>query len=63
MRARIGEEWPAVRSFSMGLPDAFVGHGERSELLAEVGLTPAAIADRVRLAVAPEGSPRLRETA
>ena len=58
----VPEEWPAVRTTSLGLPDAFVGHGERSELLAEVGLTPAGIAERVLLA-ARGGSPRLRETA
>ena len=63
VRARIGEEWPAVRGVSIGLPDGFVGHGERAELLAEVGLTPAAIADRVRAEAARAPGRRLRETA
>jgi 1-deoxy-D-xylulose-5-phosphate synthase len=63
VRARIGERWPSVRTSSLGLPDAFVGHGERGELLAEVGLTPAAIAERVRAEAARTASPRLRETA
>jgi 1-deoxy-D-xylulose-5-phosphate synthase len=47
-RARIGEAWPEVRGASMGLPDAFVEHGERAELLAEVGLTAEGIAERAR---------------
>jgi len=36
----------------IGLPDAFVTHGSRSELLAEVGLDPAGILGRVRAALA-----------
>jgi 1-deoxy-D-xylulose-5-phosphate synthase len=36
----------------IGLPDAFVTHGSRSELLAEVGLDPAGILGRVRTALA-----------
>ncbi|HEX2094175.1 MAG TPA: 1-deoxy-D-xylulose-5-phosphate synthase [Longimicrobiaceae bacterium] len=47
-RARIGEAWPEVRGASLGLPDAFVEHGERGELLAELGLTAEGIADRAR---------------
>ncbi|HEX8272777.1 MAG TPA: 1-deoxy-D-xylulose-5-phosphate synthase [Longimicrobiaceae bacterium] len=47
-RARIGEGWPEVRGASLGLPDAFVEHGERAELLAEVGLTAEGIAERAR---------------
>jgi 1-deoxy-D-xylulose-5-phosphate synthase len=46
-----------------GMPDAFVEHGERAELLAEVGLTPEAdrrSRGRARRAVA---APALRETA
>ncbi len=38
----------APRVGSVGLPDAFVEHGSRNGLLAEVGLDPAGIADRVR---------------
>jgi 1-deoxy-D-xylulose-5-phosphate synthase len=48
VRSYIGERWSGVRSASLGLPDRFVTHGERSELLAEVGLTPEAIAERAR---------------
>jgi 1-deoxy-D-xylulose-5-phosphate synthase len=35
----------------LGLPDAFITHGSRSELLAEVGLDPAGIVGRVRAAL------------
>ncbi|MBW3628899.1 MAG: 1-deoxy-D-xylulose-5-phosphate synthase [Gemmatimonadetes bacterium] len=63
VRARIGDGWPSVRTCSIGLPDSFVGHGERSELLEEVGLTPASIAERVRVEMARTATPRLRETA
>jgi 1-deoxy-D-xylulose-5-phosphate synthase len=62
-RARIGEGWPEVRVASVGLPDAFVGHGERSELLADVGLTPGAIAARVRVLCGGVLRRSLRETA
>jgi deoxyxylulose-5-phosphate synthase len=30
------------------MPDAFIEHGSRNELLAEIGLDPAGIAERVR---------------
>jgi 1-deoxy-D-xylulose-5-phosphate synthase len=63
VRARIGELFPGVRTSSLGLPDAFVEHGERAELLEEVGLTPASIADRVRTEVVRAAPLRLRETA
>jgi 1-deoxy-D-xylulose-5-phosphate synthase len=62
VRARIGESWPGVRVTSMGLPDGFVTHGERAELLAEVGLTPAAITARARALAAPTPQ-TLRESA
>lgn len=35
----------------LGLPDAFVTHGSRAELLAEVGLDPAGIVRQVRVAL------------
>ena len=38
----------AVRVESMGLPDRFIEHGTREELLGEVGLTTAGIVARVR---------------
>ncbi|MEM0924887.1 MAG: 1-deoxy-D-xylulose-5-phosphate synthase [Planctomycetota bacterium] len=34
----------------LGLPDAFVEHGDRNDLLHECGLSPEAIADRCRVA-------------
>ncbi|HEV2148351.1 MAG TPA: 1-deoxy-D-xylulose-5-phosphate synthase [Longimicrobiaceae bacterium] len=62
-RARIGEGWPEVRGASMGLPDAFVEHGERAELLAELGLTPAGIADRARALLGAAKPQPMRESA
>jgi 1-deoxy-D-xylulose-5-phosphate synthase len=62
-RARIGELWPAVRVSSMGLPDEFVGHGERAELLADTGLTPEAIEQRVLTVLGTSLHRSLRETA
>lgn len=46
--ARINERWPDVRSAVHGLPDAFLPHGEREQLLAETGLDPEGIARRAR---------------
>lgn len=37
-----------LKTARIGVPDAFVEHGTRSELLAELGLTPEGIADRAR---------------
>jgi 1-deoxy-D-xylulose-5-phosphate synthase len=48
VRAEIAERWPGVHGASMGLPDRFVDHGERAELLGELGLTADGIAARVR---------------
>lgn len=48
VRAHVAERWPGVRGASMGLPDAFVEHGERAELLADLGLDADGIADRAR---------------
>ncbi|MFN6961132.1 MAG: transketolase C-terminal domain-containing protein, partial [Rhodocyclaceae bacterium] len=36
----------------LGLPDRFIEHGEQSQMLAELGLSGAAIADRIRQFVA-----------
>jgi 1-deoxy-D-xylulose-5-phosphate synthase len=33
---------------SIGIPDAFIEHGPRGELLAEIGLDAEGIAERVR---------------
>lgn len=48
VRRYVADRWPGVRGGTMGLPDAFVEHGERAELLAELGLTPEGIAARGR---------------
>jgi 1-deoxy-D-xylulose-5-phosphate synthase len=48
VRRHIADRWPGVRGATMGMPDAFVEHGERAELLAELGLTPEGIAARAR---------------
>jgi 1-deoxy-D-xylulose-5-phosphate synthase len=63
VRSHIGAHWPTVQGISLGIPDRFVEHGERAELLEEVGLTPAGIAEQVlaRFGAAPSRS--LRETA
>lgn len=44
-----------VKVDRLGIPDCFVEHGSRSELLADLGLTPEGIAQRVRLVL--EGRP------
>ena len=54
---------PTVRGSSLGLPDHFVEHGERSELLRDVGLTPEGIAEQVLARVGVARTPSLRETA
>jgi len=51
VRAYVGERWPEVQGASLGLPDRFVTHGDRAELLSEVGLTPEGIAAAVRALV------------
>ncbi|HEX6912718.1 MAG TPA: transketolase C-terminal domain-containing protein, partial [Longimicrobium sp.] len=48
VRRFVSDRWPGVRGATMGLPDAFVEHGERGELLAELGLTAEGIAARGR---------------
>jgi 1-deoxy-D-xylulose-5-phosphate synthase len=63
VRQRIGDEWPGVRIASMGLPDDFVTHGERGELLEEVGLTERGIAGRVAGMVGVAIHRSLRESA
>jgi 1-deoxy-D-xylulose-5-phosphate synthase len=63
VRQRIGEAWPQVRVASMGMPDTFVAHGSREEILAEIGLTPAAIAERAAALAGRALTPTLRETA
>lgn len=63
VRGYIGERWPEVGGASLGIPDLFVGHGERPELLAELGLTPAGIAEHAAALVGVPATPPLRETA
>ena len=48
VRRAIADRWPGVRGATMGLPDGFVEHGERAELLRELGLTAEGIAARAR---------------
>jgi len=48
VRAAVAERWPGVTGGSMGLPDAFVEHGERGEILTQLGLTAEGIAARSR---------------
>ena len=63
VRARIGDRWPEVRVTSIGLPDGFTTHGERGELLDELGLSPRRIVDKV-IDITGAGRPTsLRETA
>jgi len=40
------------RMLSLGIPDGFIEHGARTALLAEIGLDPQGIAERVRTLVA-----------
>jgi 1-deoxy-D-xylulose-5-phosphate synthase len=55
----------AVPHLRLGLPDAFVPHGERGELLAECGLDAASVARRVREWMGsgwgPQAGPSVRE--
>jgi 1-deoxy-D-xylulose-5-phosphate synthase len=62
VRARIGDRWPGVAGATMGLPDQFVEHGERRELLEELGLTAEGIATRAR-ALLGKSLRKLAETA
>jgi 1-deoxy-D-xylulose-5-phosphate synthase len=48
VRAYVSGRWPGVHGDSMGMPDGFVEHGERGELLAGLGLTAEGIAARAR---------------
>jgi 1-deoxy-D-xylulose-5-phosphate synthase len=48
VRRHVADRWPGVRGATLGLPDAFVEHGERAELLAELGLSAGGIAERAR---------------
>ncbi|MGH7458976.1 MAG: 1-deoxy-D-xylulose-5-phosphate synthase [Longimicrobiaceae bacterium] len=47
-RGHISERWPDVRGASLGMPDRFVEHGGRADLLELTGLTPAGIERRAR---------------
>jgi 1-deoxy-D-xylulose-5-phosphate synthase len=63
VRARIAELAPGVQSTSMGMPDDWVPHGDRRELLAELGLTAEGIAERARKLTGADRLRPLRETA
>lgn len=63
VRGRIAEEWPAVRVVSMGLPDDYVAHGERAELLEDVGLTVESITARVEALTSARARQPFRESA
>lgn len=49
-----------VRTARMGIPDQFVEHGTRAELLEELGLTPQGIAKRAREFILDEPTSNLR---
>ncbi len=61
--SRIAEAWPGVHSTSLGMPDTWIPHGDRGELLAELGLTPAGIAERARALLGKHLPELLLETA
>jgi 1-deoxy-D-xylulose-5-phosphate synthase len=48
VRRYVSDRWPGIAGATMGLPDAFVEHGDRAELLDELGLTGTGIAARAR---------------
>jgi 1-deoxy-D-xylulose-5-phosphate synthase len=48
-----------VRVARLGIPDAFIEHGTRHELLVEVGLTPEAIRDRALQILSPKGETKV----
>lgn len=50
----------SVACLRIGIPDAFVEHGSRRELQEQLGLTPRAIAERVKAICAPHTSPQER---
>jgi 1-deoxy-D-xylulose-5-phosphate synthase len=54
---------PELRLETLGVPDRLVEHANRNEQLAEVGLTPAAIAERVRSSAMAVPALPVRETA
>jgi 1-deoxy-D-xylulose-5-phosphate synthase len=49
--ARLGERGAGVRVLNLGIPQRFLAHGARDEVLDEIGLTPAKVAMRVLEAV------------
>ncbi|MFO0924448.1 MAG: 1-deoxy-D-xylulose-5-phosphate synthase [Pirellulales bacterium] len=52
LEAACAEGWDTRSMRTLGLPDRFIDHGERTELLAEVGLSPEGIAESCRKLVA-----------
>ncbi|CAN5862272.1 1-deoxy-D-xylulose-5-phosphate synthase [soil metagenome] len=63
VRGCIADRWPAVHTASLGLPDHFVEHGERAEILAEQGLSPEGIAARAVALLRGMVPAQLRESA
>jgi 1-deoxy-D-xylulose-5-phosphate synthase len=54
LEAAIDEGWDANRIHRLGIPDRFVEHGERRELLADLGLDRDGIAEQCRELAQPE---------
>jgi 1-deoxy-D-xylulose-5-phosphate synthase len=54
------DEGLQVQTARLGIPDAFVEHGSRSELLADLGLTAEGIAAKARLMLEERRAPRVR---
>ncbi|MBI5462102.1 MAG: 1-deoxy-D-xylulose-5-phosphate synthase [Gammaproteobacteria bacterium] len=48
----LAEQGYTIRALNLGLPDGFIEHGSREQLLAECGLDVAGIEDRIRRHVA-----------
>jgi 1-deoxy-D-xylulose-5-phosphate synthase len=63
VRSYIGERWSDLRAHSMGMPDHFVDHGDRGELLEELGLTSEGIAEQARRLAGRKQPRELLETA
>ena len=47
LRSRLGEAGAVPTVLNVGIPQRFLAHGSRDEVLEEIGLTPAKIAMRV----------------
>jgi len=54
------ENLPGIRTVRLGIPDTFVQHGSREELLADLGLTADGIAEQARAMVEGTSVSRMR---